>query len=387
MACVVPPPHNYDGDTTVSNEDSVHQSSMKAAVWRGRHDVRVEEVRVPDKPAEGWVKIRVHWCGICGSDLHEYVAGPVFIPVDHPHPLTGLKGQCILGHEFSGEIAELGAGVTGFQVGERVTADACQHCGKCYYCTHGLYNICENLAFTGLMNNGAFAEYVNVPAELLYKLPENFPTEAGALIEPLAVGLHAVKKAGNIVGQTVVVVGAGTIGLCTIMCAKAAGAGRIIALEMSSARKKKALEVGANVVIDPKECDAIAEVKALTGGYGADVSFECIGNKATAKLAIDVIRKAGKCVMVGIFEEPSAFNFFEIVSTEKEIIGSLAYNGEFADVIRFIADGRIDVQPLITGRISLADIVSHGFEELVNNKDGNVKIIVQPIAGRPALTA
>lgn len=371
----------------MSNEDSVHQSSMKAAVWRGRHDVRVEEVRVPDKPAEGWVKIRVHWCGICGSDLHEYVAGPVFIPVDHPHPLTGLEGQCILGHEFSGEIAELGAGVTGFQVGERVTADACQHCGKCYYCTHGLYNICENLAFTGLMNNGAFAEYVNVPAELLYKLPENFPTEAGALIEPLAVGLHAVKKAGNIVGQTVVVVGAGTIGLCTIMCAKAAGAGRIIALEMSSARKKKALEVGANVVIDPKECDAIAEVKALTGGYGADVSFECIGNKATAKLAIDVIRKAGKCVMVGIFEEPSAFNFFEIVSTEKEIIGSLAYNGEFADVIRFIADGRIDVQPLITGRISLADIVSHGFEELVNNKDGNVKIIVQPIASRPALTA
>ncbi len=386
MACV-DSPHNYDGDTTVSNEDSVHQSSMKAAVWRGRHDVRVEEVRVPDKPAEGWVKIRVHWCGICGSDLHEYVAGPVFIPVDHPHPLTGLKGQCILGHEFSGEIAELGAGVTGFQVGERVTADACQHCGKCYYCTHGLYNICENLAFTGLMNNGAFAEYVNVPAELLYKLPENFPTEAGALIEPLAVGLHAVKKAGNIVGQTVVVVGAGTIGLCTIMCAKAAGAGRIIALEMSSARKKKALEVGANVVIDPKECDAIAEVKALTGGYGADVSFECIGNKATAKLAIDVIRKAGKCVMVGIFEEPSAFNFFEIVSTEKEIIGSLAYNGEFADVIRFIADGRIDVQPLITGRISLADIVSHGFEELVNNKDGNVKIIVQPIASQPALTA
>ncbi len=364
----------------MSNESSAHQPSMKAAVWRGRQDIRVEEVRVPDKPADGWVKIRVHWCGICGSDLHEYVAGPVFIPVDHPHPLTGLKGQCILGHEFSGEIAELGAGITGFKVGERVTADACQHCGKCYYCTHGLYNICENLAFTGLMNNGAFAEYVNVPAELLYKLPENFPAEAGALIEPLAVGLHAVKKAGNIVGQTVVVVGAGTIGLCTIMCARAAGAGRIIALEMSSARKKKAIEVGANVVIDPKECDAIAEVKALTGGYGADVSFECIGNKATAKLAIDVIRKAGKCVMVGIFEEPSSFNFFEIVATEKEIIGSLAYNGEFADVIRFIADGRIDVQPLITGRISLADIVSHGFEELVNNKDGNVKIIVQPVA-------
>ncbi|CAN0625875.1 (R,R)-butanediol dehydrogenase [Burkholderia multivorans] len=360
---------------------STYRPSMKAAVWRGRHDIRIEEVPVPDKPAAGWVKIRVHWCGICGSDLHEYVAGPVFIPVDQPHPLTGLKGHCILGHEFSGEIAELGAGVTGFEVGERVSADACQHCGQCYYCTHGLYNICERLAFTGLMNNGAFAEYVNVPSELLYKLPDDFPTEAGALIEPLAVGLHAVKKAGGIVGQTVVVVGAGTIGLCTIMCARAAGAGRVIALEMSSARKQKALEVGASLVIDPRETDAVAQVKALTGGYGADVSFECIGNTSTAKLAIDVIRKAGKSVMVGIFEKPTEFNFFDIVSTEKEVIGSLAYNGEFADVIRFIADGRIDVAPLITGRIQLADIVSKGFDELVNNKDRNVKIIVQPSVG------
>lgn len=362
----------------MNSASTEHQRSMQAAVWHGRHDIRVQDVPVPQKPPAGWVQIRVHWCGICGSDLHEYLAGPVFIPVDHPHPLTGLKGQCTLGHEFSGEIAELGDGVTGYAVGERVTADACQHCGKCYYCTHGLYNICENLAFTGLMNNGAFAEYVNVPAELLYKLPDDFPTEAGALIEPLAVGLHAVKKAGELVGKTVVVVGAGTIGLCTIMCAKAAGAGRVIALEMSAARKAKAMEVGASLVIDPKECDAIAELKALTGGYGADVSFECIGNKNTAKLALDVIRKAGRCVMVGIFEEPSQFNFFELVATEKEVVGSLAYNGEFADVIRFIADGRIDVRPLITGRIALPDIVTHGFEELVHNKDANVKIIVRP---------
>ena len=353
-------------------------TTMKAAVWHGRKDIRVEDVPLPGAPPAGWVQIKVHWCGICGSDLHEYVAGPVFIPVDTPHPLTGLKGQCILGHEFSGEIATLGEGVTGFAVGDRVAADACQHCGECYYCKHGMYNICEKLAFTGLMNNGAFASLVNVPAELLYKLPDGFPTEAGALIEPLAVGMHAVKKAGSIVGETVVVVGAGTIGLCTIMCAKAAGAGRIIVLEMSAARKAKALEVGATVVLDPKDCDAVAEVKALTGGYGADVSFECIGHRDTAKLAIDVIRKAGKTVLVGIFEEPSSFNFFEIVATEKQVIGSLAYNGEFADVIRFIADGRIDVQPLITGRITLNDIVSGGFEELVAHKDRNVKIIVQP---------
>ncbi len=352
--------------------------TMKAAVWHGRNDIRLEDVSVPSAPPADWVQIKVHWCGICGSDLHEYVAGPVFIPMNEPHPLTGLKDQCILGHEFSGEITAVGEGVNNYEIGERVAADACQHCGECRYCKEGMYNICENLAFTGLMNNGAFAEYINVPANLLYRLPEGFPTEAGALIEPLAVGMHAVKKAGNLLGETVVVVGAGTIGLCTIMCAKAAGAARVIALEMSSARKAKALEVGATVVIDPSEVDAIDEIKKLTNGYGADVSFECIGLTKTAQVAIDSIRKAGRCVMVGIFEEPTPFNFFDIVSTEKQVIGSLAYNGEFADVIAFIADGRLDVEPLITGKIQLDNILKNGFEELVNNKEENVKIIVTP---------
>jgi len=228
------------------------------------------------------------------------------------------------------------------------------------------------------MNNGAFAQWVNVPANLLYKLPAGFPAEAGALIEPLAVGMHAVKKAGSLLGRNVVVVGAGTIGLCTIMCAKAAGAAQVIALEMSSARKAKAQEVGASHVLDPNECDVLAEIRRLTHGLGADVSFECIGNKHTAKLAIDAIRKAGTCVLVGIFEEPSSFNFFELVATEKQVFGSLAYNGEFADVIAFIADGRLDITPLVTGRIELEDIVEKGFLELVNNKEHNVKIIVSP---------
>ncbi|WP_338771944.1 2,3-butanediol dehydrogenase [Massilia sp. METH4] len=357
---------------------------MRAAVWHGRHDIRVDTVPLPPPPQEGWVQIRVHWCGICGSDLHEYLAGPVFIPVGTPHPLTGIEGQCILGHEFCGEIAALGPGVEGFAVGQRVAADACQHCGRCYYCTHGMYNICEQLAFTGLMNNGAFAELVNVPADLLYKLPDDFPAEAGALIEPLAVGMHAVKKAGSLLGQSVVVVGAGTIGLCTIACARAAGAAQVIALEMSGARKARALAVGASHVFDPSSCDALAEVRRVTAGLGADVSFECIGHRDTAKLAIDAIRKAGTCVLVGVFEEPSSFNFFNLVSTEKRVVGSLAYNGEFADVIAFIADGRIDVAPFITGRIALEDIVAGGFERLARDKENNVKIIVTPAAAAVA---
>lgn len=152
--------------------NDLSHTHMRAAVWHGRNDIRVEQVPLPADPAPGWVQIKVDWCGICGSDLHEYVAGPVFIPVEAPHPLTGIQGQCILGHEFCGQIAKLGEGVEGFAVGDPVAADACQHCGTCYYCTHGLYNICERLAFTGLMNNGAFAELVNVPANLLYRLPQ-----------------------------------------------------------------------------------------------------------------------------------------------------------------------------------------------------------------------
>jgi (R,R)-butanediol dehydrogenase/meso-butanediol dehydrogenase/diacetyl reductase len=162
------------------------------------------------------------------------------------------------------------------------------------------------------------------------------------------------------------------------MCAKAAGAAQVIALEMSSARKEKAMEVGASTVLDPAQCDALAEIRQLTSGRGADFSFECIGNKHTAKVAIDAVRKAGTCVLVGIFEEPSQFNFFDIVASEKKVIGSIAYRDEFAEVIALIANGSIDVTPLITGRIELNDIVSSGFEELVNNKEHNIKIIVRP---------
>lgn len=354
--------------------------TMRAAVWHGRHDIRVENVALPADPPPDWVQIKVDWCGICGSDLHEYVAGPVFIPVAAPHPLTGIQGQCILGHEFSGTITKLGDNVSGYALGDKVTADACQHCGECHFCRSGQYNLCEKLAFTGLMNNGAFAERVNVPATLLYRLPEHFPAEAGALVEPLAVGMHAVKKAGSLAGKNVVVVGAGTIGLCTLLCAKAAGAAQLIALEKSSARKQKARECGADHVIDPDQCDAVAAIRRLCGGMGADVSFECIGHKSTVQLSVDSIRNAGICVLVGIFEEASRFNFFDLVATEKQLIGSLAYNGEFADVIEFVANGNIDITPLITGRIHLEDIVTGGFEELVHNKEHNVKILVSPQA-------
>lgn len=351
---------------------------MKAAVWYGKKDVRVVDVPEPPIPGQGQVKIRVEWCGICGSDLHEYLAGPIFIPSDEPHSLTGAKAPIILGHEFTGEIVEVGSGVENFKVGDRVAPDACQVCWECYHCKRMNYNMCEQLAFTGLGADGAFAEYVNVPAYTLYKLPDNVSYEEGALIEPMAVGIHAVRQAPVVQGDTVVVLGAGTIGLVTLQAVRAAGASKIFVIEMAKARKEFAMKMGATAVFDPKEVDVVSKVKEATGGLGADVVIECIGHEKTAPLAIQLARSSGKVVLVGIFERESSLNFFDVVATEKHIIGSLAYNGEFATVINLLNDGRLTAKPLITGKISIDDIVEKGFEELVNRKDENIKIIVKP---------
>lgn len=351
---------------------------MKAAKWYGQKDIRVEEIANPPAPKPGEVQIKVAWCGICGSDLHEYLAGPIFIPME-PNPLTGAKAPLVLGHEFSGEVVAVGEGVQTVRIGDCVAPDACQHCGVCVNCREGRYNVCEKLAFTGLMADGAFAEYVNVPAELCYVLPKGFDMEAASLIEPLATGFKAVRLAGSLLGKTAVVLGAGTIGLGTIMCAKAAGAATVVCIEMAAARKELAKECGADIVLDPSECDVVAEIKKLTNGSGAEVSFECIGHKSTAPLAVDVIRNNGKAVIVGIFEEPSSFNFFSLSGTDKVVIGTLAYTiDDFQGVAKLLASGQLKAKPLITGRIQLQDIVEKGFDELVNNKATNIKIIVSP---------
>ncbi|HBP63237.1 MAG TPA: butanediol dehydrogenase [Desulfosporosinus sp.] len=351
---------------------------MKAAVWYARKDVRVVDVPEPPTPGEGWVKVKVKWCGICGSDLHEYLAGPIFIPVTTPDALTGSQAPIILGHEFSGDVVEIGPGVTNVQVGDRVAPDACQVCWECYYCKRMNYSMCEKLAFTGLMTDGAFAEYVNVPAYTMYKIPDDMSYEAAAVIEPIAVGIHAVRQAPVMEGDIVVVLGAGTIGLATLQAAKAAGASKVYVIEMAKARKEFALNMGATAVFDPSEVDVIAKIKELTDGLGADITFECIGNHKTAPLAIQLARKSGKIVMVGIFERESTFNFFEVTATEKHIIGSLAYNGEFKTAIDLMNDGRIKAEPMITGKIKLEDIIEKGFDELVNHKEENIKILVSP---------
>lgn len=205
---------------------------MKALRWHNQKDIRLENIEEP-QVAQGKVKIKVKWCGICGSDLHEYLGGPIFIPVDQPHPLTNEIAPVTLGHEFSGEIVEIGEGVSDYQVGDRVVVEP-------IFATHGhqgAYNLDENMGFLGLAGGGGgFSEYVSVDTELLHKLPDELSYEQGALVEPSAVALYAVRSSKVQAGDTAAVFGCGPIGLLVIEALKAAGATDIYAVELSPER-------------------------------------------------------------------------------------------------------------------------------------------------------
>lgn len=351
---------------------------MKAAVYYGRRDVRVEEVPDPTV-GPGTVKVRVEWCGICGTDLHEYVAGPIFIPApDNPHPLTGQTMPVILGHEFAGTVVEVGPGVTRARVGDRVAVEPILICHECPECRRGTYNLCRKLGFLGLSGlGGGFAEFTVVPEYLVHKLPDGMTTEEGALVEPVAVGFHAVRKAGFLAGQTALVLGAGPIGLVTVQCLRAAGASLVAVAEVAAARKEMALRVGADVVIDPTEEDVVATVHRLTHGVGVDVAFDAAGLVNTLRTAIAATARGGTVVNIAIWEGPVELNMNDLVFAEVKVMGVLAYAHEFPSTIALMKD-RIRVTPLITRKIRLTDIVRHGFEELLSHKDRHVKILVQP---------
>ena len=351
---------------------------MKALRWHGQKDLRVEDLPEPS-PGPGKVKIKVEMCGICGTDLHEYEAGPIFIPTE-PHPITGKKAPVILGHEFSGTIVETGKGVAGWKVGDRVTPDACLVCGKCYYCKKGLYHLCDSLGFNGLASDGGFAEYAIAPAYQLYKLDDKMSFEDGALIEPISVGVHALRKGRLLLGETVTIIGAGTIGLATLQAAKAGGAGKIFVVELTETRKKFAEKMGADRVIDPTRENPVDVVKSLNQGKLSDLTVECVGYEKTLQTAISLTMKGGRIVVAGIFsgQFKGDIPYNDIVIGEKELIGTIGYNEDFDRSIKLVASGRINAKDYITARVNLDDAVEKGFEELVRHKDKHIKILISP---------
>ncbi|MDO1604575.1 2,3-butanediol dehydrogenase [Lactobacillus sp. YT155] len=343
---------------------------MKAAVWHGVKDVRVEDVELkPLKDNE--VVVKVAWTGICGSDLHEYQEGPVFIPVDKKDELTGGLAPLTMGHEFSGVIEKIGKDVTKYKVGDHVSINPT-------VTRRNLpddVDIYEGYSFIGLSCDGGFTDYVNVPEDNLYSLPSDFPLRLAATIEPTAVAMQAIKEGGVQSGDSVAIFGSGPIGVLVAASAKAAGAKNIIVIDLSEVRLKKAMEMGATHVLNPKDGDVIAEIKKIVPG-GVDESFEVAGVQPTFEQAIDATKARGMMTIVSIFAHPIEFNPMQLMNSGVKMTTTIAYSREtFQKTVDWVTSGKINVEPVITKEIALDDIVEDGFEALTNDKS-QAKILV-----------
>jgi (R,R)-butanediol dehydrogenase / meso-butanediol dehydrogenase / diacetyl reductase len=345
---------------------------MKALVFYDVHDVRLEKVKEtllgPNK-----VKIKVAWAGICGSDLHKYHFG-FGMKVTEPHPLTGQMAPLILGHEFSGVVAEVGGNVKDIKVGDRVTVEPIFMCKNCESCKSGKYNHCELNGFIGSNADGGFAEYVMVEDYMVHKLPDNLSFEEGALIEPTAVALQAVKNSSIKAGDTVAVYGVGPIGLLTILSLKAVGAKNIIAIDISPERLNKAQEVGATHSINSME--QVPSEFILEQFGGNDIAFEAAGVQETLTDAIKSVKKGGEIAVISIFSKPVEIDVTALVMREINLSTSFVYRDMFPRVIDMISLGELDVMKVVTDKIDLDHIIEDGFERLSQDKS-QAKILVE----------
>jgi (R,R)-butanediol dehydrogenase/meso-butanediol dehydrogenase/diacetyl reductase len=348
---------------------------MLAARLHGRGDLRVDHLPEPPAPPPGWVRLRIDACGICGTDVEELTAGPVLVPRT---PLT-------LGHEAVGEVIEVGAGVE-LRVGTRVAVDGNMFCGECFWCARREFQLCAKLASLGLMADGGLAEQMLAPAFMCIPYGDHVPAEHPALADPLSVADRAIRRARITPGTTVGIVGAGAVGLLALQVARAAGAKTIVCVERHPHRRELALQLGADIAVAPHEAALGAD--ELTAGVGLDVTIEVAGNAEAAASTVRLARRGGRAVLLGVFDDVVPIDMIDFLFGEKEIIASLShvYDVDFVEAVRLIDSDRIDVAPLITDRISLADVVTEGFEPLVARGDEHLKVMVYP-QGRPDLTS
>jgi len=352
---------------------------MKAAVWHGRQDVRIEKVSEPPAPPPGQVQVKVAWCGICGTDLHEYMGGPLYIPLGHPHPVTGVQAPVIIGHEMSGEVTAVGEGVENFAVGDRIAACPIIGCGKCRWCRTGSMAQCDRVAFLGTSwTGGALAERLNLNAYQCYHLTDAITDEIGALVEPFSSTVRAVAQGQPGAGDNVAIVGAGPIGLMALMAARIRGAKRVVAIEVAERRIEAAKQCGADAVIDPTREDPEKRALEITDGAGFDLVMECAGQPATVLMAGKLTRTRGRLVIMGVFEKPAAIDLTDVVFREKTISGSMSGYGVYDETIRIMTDPCFRGDLLITDHIGLDDLVGKGYNGLLNEKNKHVKMLVRP---------
>ena len=345
---------------------------MKAAVLHGARDIRIEPYRQPELHP-GMVLLRSRRVGICGTDLHYYEHGynATFVP-DRPF---------ILGHELTGEVVAVASDVQGVKPGQRVAVNPARSCGFCDYCKGGQINLCRKTIMLGSASttpptDGALAEFLTVRADQCHLLPEDMDDGAGAMMEPLSVALHAVKRAGTISGKRVLVTGAGTIGLLVALTARAFGAVPVAVSDLVSERRAKARELGVDVALDPTARDVHDQVRELTD-LGFDVVFEASGAPPALRAAFDLVRPGGTIVQIGTVgtaDIPIPVN--QLMVKEINFRGSMRYGDTFDEAIRLVAAGRIKVQPFINHVFALDD--SAKALQFAADRSVALKVQIQP---------
>lgn len=346
---------------------------MKAIMKYQVGDGYIELRDVPEpEPGEGEVKISVQAAGICGSDLHIW-HGDIEIPVKPP---------VTLGHEFAGVITALGPDVTDFEVGQRVTAENSHYvCGRCEYCITGDYHLCEQRLATGYAFNGAFAPYCVVPAKRVHILPDAVDFLTGALTDPSACTYRAVCEKGQVgPGDVVLILGVGPMGLFSTQYAKVAGAKVILAgTPADAARLEIGRELGADYTVDVTQPDAVDDIKGFAGPGGIDVVLECAGAPGATRLGLDLIKKRGRFVLVGIHGRPFELNFNQILYKELVVKGMFSHKYEaWERAIALAADGVIKAKPLVTDILLLSEW-EQGFRRFAERKA--LKVIFEPQRG------
>lgn len=348
---------------------------MKAAVYYGPNKIEVADVPEP-AVRPGTVKLKVGFNGICGTDLHEYYAGPIFVPTA-PHPLTGQQMPLTIGHEFSGVIAELGDGVDGWAEGDRVAVEPIYKCAECPSCKAGNYNVCAQIGFHGLMSDGGMAEYTVVPTQMLHRLPDNVSLELGALVEPMSVAYHAVTLGDAKAGDTAMVFGAGPIGIGLWFALRGNGIDDVFVVEPSSTRRASIEALGART-LDPADLDVPAFIADHTAGRGADAVFDAAGVTPAVETALGCVGSRRPMVSVAIYEKPLTTPLLNLVMNESRIQGSLCYTAaDFESVIALMARGTYDTTGWVTP-IAIESVIDEGFEALHAGK--KMKVLVDPTA-------
>lgn len=343
---------------------------MKALILKEYNSLVYEDVPQPQiGPDE--VLVRVKACGICGSDVHG---------------VDGSTGRrippIIMGHEASGVIVDVGSDVSGWQIGDRVTFDITVFCGRCFFCRRGLVNLCDNLRILGVSTpefrmHGAFAEYVAIPQQILYRLPQDLSFERAATMEAVSVAAHAIERTPISLHDTALVVGSGMIGLLIIQLLRIAGCGQIIAVDLRQDRLDKARSLGADVGLRSDVDDVPGEVRRRTANRGADVAIEVVGFTPTVHMAVTSLRKGGSLTLVGNLSQTVEFPLQEAVVRQLSIYGTTNATGESEACLEMMASGAVNVDALISAVAPLAEGVSW-FERLRTGEAGLMKVILTP---------